>query len=154
MIPAPPGGILARYKYDHNGRSYYDEKPVIAFDDDGSALVLGDRCLVPADHCSNFAGFDAAGGYVALIPAGGWRVEFRGKDGSTYSESLVGWGLKPDGTVAPFTTDCDGLIQNLHEYPDRYRVYHRDTAETSAAPGGSELPGADDRSPHSDLSER
>jgi hypothetical protein len=136
LIPAPPGTV-ARYKFDNNGHPYYDEKPVIAFDGDGRALVAGGRRLVPADDYANFTGLDERAGYVALIPAGGWRVEFSDDDGSKWDEPLAGWALKNSGRIDPFTTDADGLTQNFDSYAGQYRIYHPDTTEITGAPDPS-----------------
>jgi hypothetical protein len=87
LIPAPPG-IVARYSRKENDRPYHTERAVIAFNDEGAALVLGERGedgLVPAASYRNFSSLSEYSAYpacVMLIPAGGWRVEFTNGDGS------------------------------------------------------------------------
>lgn len=132
MIAAPPS-LAARFSHERNGHTHYSTKPVIAFDDEGLALVLGDGRLVPADSYSNFANvIEDDPGHVALIPAGGWRVEFTSEDGSKYREPLVGWSLTAGGDVEPLFADADGLVNDFHRYSGEYRIYHPDCEEEAA----------------------
>jgi hypothetical protein len=133
LIPAPPG-IVARYKQKDGKREYHHELAVVAFDDDGAAaLVLGETGLVAATTYSNFDGLSDSPQhpeYVMLIPAGGWRVERTGKDGSRWSEPLAAWALKSSGAVAPLTVDGEGYVEDFQGYADSLRdgywVYHPD----------------------------
>jgi hypothetical protein len=131
MIPAP-AGLVAKYK------GADDTKPVLAFDDEGRAMVLGDRGLVYADgyygreldHISDYHSDPTLAG---LIPAGGWRIEHTGQDGAKWSQPLVGWGLRVDGTVVPLDTDDGGNVDSLAEVGGTWRVYHPDATETGAS---------------------
>jgi hypothetical protein len=77
LIPAPRG-LTARYK--DGDSKHWHHKPVIAFDDDGHPLVIGDgkrdRSLIRADSYVNYGGLgdDPYPAVIALLPAGGWRV--------------------------------------------------------------------------------
>lgn len=81
MIPAPPN-LVASYKHEEP-MHHRTEKQIVAFDDDGSPLVIGDgskqqdRRLVRADRYRNYDGIteDPHPRTVALLPAGGWRIE-------------------------------------------------------------------------------
>ncbi len=73
-----------------------------------------------------------SGPYTALMPAGGWRVEFTKKDGSGFDEPLVGWALK-NGLVVPLVTDCDGLVEDGDAWSGGHRVYHPGQRETPPA---------------------
>jgi hypothetical protein len=129
LIPAPPG-IVARYKHEEDGRTHHNELAVIAFDEDGGALVLGKDSLVPATSYRNFDGLSDGSehaGYSMLIPAGGWRVEFTNRDGSRWSEPLVGWALKPSSYVTPLTADDTGYVSDFEHYRGAYRIYHPDS---------------------------
>jgi hypothetical protein len=50
MIPAPPA-IAARYRYETaNGETRWTHDRIVAFDDEGAPLVLGERELERADE--------------------------------------------------------------------------------------------------------
>ncbi len=134
MIPAPPG-LIARYKQDESSPLAWDHRPVIAFGDDGHPLVIGggkrDRSLVRAGAYSNYDGLgdDPYPPVVALLPAGGWRVAGAQDDGTVWSQPLVGWGLRADGSVVPLDTDGTGCVEELDSLHGKYRVYHPDAQE-------------------------
>lgn len=137
MIPAPPG-LVALYK--HDDPSHHTDLPIVAFDDDGHPLVIdqdGKRDktrLIRADAYANYDGManDPYPGYMALLPAGGWRVELT-DGGEKWSEPLVGWALKPGGIVVPLSADSTGLIEDFEHYSGEYRIYHPETTERSPA---------------------
>lgn len=135
LIPAP-SGTTARFKHEHDGNTHFSERPVIAFDDDGNALIHDgrrSRDLIPARCLGNYAGLSAEPSgvcYTGLIPAGSWRIEFTGGDGSKWSEPLVGWALQSDGSIVPLCAYADGLVDSLDHYEGEYRVYHPDSEET------------------------
>ena len=126
MIPAPPG-LVALYK--HGKPAHHTEKAIIAFDDDGHPLVIDDdgkrdkTRLIRAGAYANYDGMteDPHPPLAALLPAGGWRVEFTLDDGTKWSEPLVGWALKGGGVV-PLTTDCDGVVDDFDLYSGNYRI--------------------------------
>lgn len=138
MITAP-AGLVARYK--HQGKEQrWSCRRVVAFDDDLQPLVISDdHRLEHASRYSNFDGIeDKAGpedvGYSAIMPAGGWRGEFTGRDGSKWDQPLVGWALK-NGMVVPLAADCTGLVDDLDSYSGDYRIYHPDEREIPASGG-------------------
>lgn len=146
MIPAPPG-LVALYTYD-NPRHRIGHA-VIAFDDDARPLVIDEggkhdkTRLVPASTWHNYDGLgpDPDPPVSALLPAGGWRIEYTHDDGTVSSEPLVGWGLK-DGTVVGLVTDCEGCVMDLDLIGDKYRIYHPD-ADVPATGGASRKEGSD-----------
>lgn len=154
VIPAPPG-LVARFKHsDTNGKPHYSQMQVIAFDDDGYPMVLHDKChdLRRANSYTNFAdvGEDSHPPIVAMIGAGGWRIEYTDvDDGSKWSEPLVGWGLAANGFVYPLETDTDGVVMQIGTPPSQEgRIYHPDTQhliQASDGPGGGSEDGDDDR---------
>lgn len=122
MIPAPPG-ITAQYKIDRDGNVDYDTLPVLAFTDEGQALVLGGNSLVLATNYRNFDGLSGGGGeYTALIPSGGWRIEYTDDDGSKSTDPLVGWALTVGGCIEPIITDSDGYAREIDA--GAYRICH------------------------------
>jgi hypothetical protein len=137
MIPAPPGWA-ARYKHTAagDGSTYWTEKRVIAWDDDGAPLVVDDETgrLIAASHWSNFDGVDQAheSPIVSVAPAGGWISEYT-LDGKKYAAPLIGWGLRADGTVVPLETDGDGYVDVSRARKDtEIRIYHPDEQDEVA----------------------
>jgi hypothetical protein len=137
MIPAP-AGLVARYKYeDISGKPYWTHMRVVAFDDDSQPLVVDEEThqLDRASRRSNYGGIsdtvDAdCPDYTAVIPGGGWRVEYTRKDGSLYDEPLTGWAVK-GGVVVPLVCDVGGVVEDLDRHTaDDFRVYHPDARET------------------------
>lgn len=128
MIPAPPG-LVANYK------GLVTPKPVIAFDEDGRAMVIGNGGLVHADDYNNFDGIsdEDPAPVTALIPSGGWRVEFTSADGTKWSQPLVGWAVRAGGLVSPLSTDRDGYVEPLMDISGTWRVYHPDATPTDGS---------------------
>ena len=140
MIPATHS-VFARYSRGIQGddgtlRKSYDYKRVIAFDEHGNAMVLPEKKalrLVRADHYNNFEGLSEQEKYsdvVTLIPGDGWRVEHTGDGDEVWSEPLVGWALREDGTIVPLDTDSVGYVETLDDAgKGRWRLYHPDLIE-------------------------
>lgn len=112
MIPAQHP-YEANYKQEVDGRAVYRRKPVIAWDDEGQALVVDERRgrLVPADKGGRtFTGLSEGGHpVVAAIPGGGWSVRFKNEDGTFTVDPLVAWTVRSDGTLTPIDTDTSGV---------------------------------------------
>lgn len=127
VIPAPPG-LVARFRQGES--RIFSSKPVIAFDDDGYPLVLHEKYhyLIRPDSYSNFVSVvdDPHPPVVALLPSGGWRIEWTNKGEAPWSEPLVGWGLRQDGAVVALDTDSDGLVMERDsDFPNTtFRIYH------------------------------
>lgn len=130
MMQAPPG-IYALYTQEGPPRRV-SRKSVIAFGDDGAALVAGERgSLVPAGQLAGFDRLTDGGDgpeFTALIPAGGWRVEYTRDDGATRSEPVVAWALTRAGQVTPLCVDGGNLVTDATDHSGRFRVYHPDSA--------------------------
>jgi hypothetical protein len=139
MMQAPPG-IFALYTREGPPRRV-SRKPVIAFSDDGAALVAGKRgSLVPAAGLAAFDRLTDGGDgpeFTALIPADGWRIEYSWDDGTTHSEPIVAWAITRAGRVTPLYTplyiDGDNVVMDTIGYSGRFRVYHPDS--TAPQPG-------------------
>jgi hypothetical protein len=137
LIPAPPG-LVARYK--HQGvKTTWTHRRVIAFDEDWQPLVISDdHRLEYAGRYGNYDGIEDladpdVGDLAAIMPAGGWRIEYANEDGSKWAEPLVGWALR-NGTVIPLVVDGDGLVDDLDMYSGEYRIYHPDQVSTAGSP--------------------
>ncbi|HEY0935651.1 MAG TPA: hypothetical protein VGD91_18125 [Trebonia sp.] len=135
MMQAPPG-IFALYTHEGPPRRV-SRKSVIAFSDDGAALVAGQYgSLVQAGQLAAFDRLTDGGDgseFTALIPAGGWRIEHTRDDGTTQSEPLVAWAITGAGRVTPLCIDGDNLVMDTIDYSGRFRVYHPDG--TAPQPG-------------------
>jgi hypothetical protein len=93
------------------------EKDVMAWDDEGEALVLGDRGLELASNKHNFVGVRegaSSSQYIAMIPAGDWVV-WRTEGDTSWSSRLCAWGLKADGSVVPLEPDDSGLVMETED---------------------------------------
>lgn len=129
----------ARYAHegiaDPNGkpRVAYSTKPVIAWSDDGRALVVNDDGrLVPADTWRNFHDVAPADPrVVAAVPGGGWIAEYANDDGSTHSSPIVAWNVYEDGTCIPVDTDGTGACDEITSLGNLHRIYHPDIPETA-----------------------
>lgn len=93
--------------------------------------MTGDHgTLVPASALPDFERLTDAGDgpeFTALIPAGGWRIEYTWDDGTTRSEPIVAWALTQAGRVTPLYIDGDNLVMDTIDYGAGFRVYHPDT---------------------------
>jgi hypothetical protein len=139
MIPAHHP-YVARYAHKAtapNGklRTHYTTKPVIAWDDDGHALVAGDRTLVRADSWTNFADLcEGTAKVIAAFPGGDWKAEFRNDDGSVFSCPITAWVVKDDGDCTPLHADGEGWCDNPSEAGNFVRLYHPDDESAPTAP--------------------
>ncbi|MER7043025.1 hypothetical protein ACIF6H_35050 [Streptomyces microflavus] len=114
MIPAQHP-YEAKYKQEVDGRTVYRSKPVIAWDDEGQALVVDERSgrLVPANNGRPFIGLSEGGHpVVAAIPGGGWSARYKDEDGTFTVDPLVAWTVRSDGTLTPIDTDTTGLCDD------------------------------------------
>jgi hypothetical protein len=101
--------------------------PVVAWDEDGSPLVVGKWGLVRAS--------DAGRGAVARIkrdnepvvgavPGGGWLIDCTDDEGNTWTTPILAWTVHADATTTPLTSDSDGLTGDATEGLSSYRIYH------------------------------
>ncbi|WP_228184054.1 hypothetical protein [Streptomyces anulatus] len=113
MIPAQHP-YRANYQQEKGGGMVPRSKPVIAWDDEGQALVVDERSgrLVPANNGRNFTGLsEGEHPVVGAIPGSGWRVRFKNEDGTFIEDPLVAWTVRSDGTLTPIDTDDNGECQ-------------------------------------------
>ena len=131
MIPAHRPAYVARYRH-HNkttDTTHHTTKPVVAWDDDKTALVADEKTgrLVDADSYSNFAGvMEADTPTVATIPGGGWLAEYRDDDGTLWTRAVLAWNAKADGDLTPVCMDPDGLAGEPFGDHGFVRLYHPD----------------------------
>lgn len=127
MIPATHP-YEARYSHENptGGRPYFTTKPVVAWDEDGAAMVADQKTgrLREASSYSNFAGLakaDAA--VVGVVPGGTWRAEFSTDEGGTTSWPVLAWLVRADGECTPVHADRDGCTDDPTTASNIVRLY-------------------------------
>lgn len=123
MIPAG-GDHFASYTENGKHRS----RKVIAWNDDGHAMVAGRAGLVPAHTLPGFETLYEKGDERVLtaLPGGGWMVDWKndGDDEWTTTPVLL-WAVHADGTASPMDADHYGETGNAMS-ADRCYLYHPD----------------------------
>ncbi|MFD9225243.1 hypothetical protein ACFWDI_35765 [Streptomyces sp. NPDC060064] len=115
MIAASHDPYEARFRHENNGRPHFSTKPVIAWDDDGCALVPDEKTgrLREASSYSNFAGLAPADApVIGTAPGGGWSAEHRTDNGDTEATPVLAWLVHADGSLTPTIADIDGLTDD------------------------------------------
>lgn len=118
MIPAhgwEAGFTRTLQTKDADGQSVTvtEWEPVVAWDDDGDALIVTERArrLTPACDAGNFVGLrQSEGRVVAAVPGQGWVVEW---PAAGYRSPLLGWLIRENGDVQPFDVDRNGYVEEL-----------------------------------------
>jgi hypothetical protein len=126
LIPAPKA-LQAHYEREDHGARHIT-RDVLAFDDDGTPLVLGGKThgwrLVSASAYPGFAGiYEGDRPFVTALPADGWRVEYADDNGGNWSEPVVGWGVTSDGYAVALGDSGDGLATPIS---GEIRIYHEE----------------------------
>lgn len=142
MITAPPG-IVATYRAGtaQNGRTTYFQRAVVAFTEDGEALILDDQRTVctlrRADTYANFLGLrdEDSPPIVQLLSAAGWYLIADDGTGEDTTWPLVAWALRRDGTVTAVEADDRGDFAPLDEHDDDadYAVAHESQLDDTLA---------------------
>jgi hypothetical protein len=130
MIPAT-ARYDASYRHETDGRPHFTTKPVIAWGDDGAALVADMKTgrLRDADSWSNFAGLRKADvPVVGVIPGEGWRAEAKTDTGDTDSRPILAWTLDAEGACTPLVADSDGYTEDATGGENFIRIHHADEA--------------------------
>ena len=120
MIPANKSHI-ARFKNDDSSFRKYSELPVIAWDDDGHALVVDAErgCLIRANRYKNFHNVEEAEfDVVTAVPGGGWQAVFERPDGTRFADPTIAWKIHTNGYIVGVgQRDRDGTYENQSEFP-------------------------------------
>ena len=113
MIPATAPFDAIFKAATPEGRQVTDRKSVVAWTDTTHRpLVVDYRSgdLVLADDCAGFVGVEPAdGGYIAVLPGAGWRVQW--DDDS--EEPVLGWAINREGYGTALTTDRHGSVEPI-----------------------------------------
>src|SRR5919109_1055159 len=104
--------------------------PIVAWDDDGCGLVLHPPSsrLTRAEDMAGFLEIvEDVAPVVAVIPGGGWLVEYGDPDGQgLHTSPVVGWAIRANGDAFAFESDEDGTFEVAAEPSGYRRVYHPD----------------------------
>ena len=135
MIPAPD--IVANYGSDTDDDPLRS-RPVVAFDDVGRPLVLGDRGLVPAESLAGFRSLAKALRHT-VIPGAGWMATLAldgpADDGCLDTAErllhvpVVAWLIDDEGDGVPLVARSDGSTA-AWDGP----VFHPEQAEAEVEP--------------------
>lgn len=112
MIPANEP-YFASFKQERNGETTIVRRAVVAWDDDGIALVADYKSgtLRTVHSFSGFAGIlRAPVKPVSAIPGGGWTAVYKAADGKKYAEPLIAWVLSAEGSIEPVSGSRDGVF--------------------------------------------
>jgi hypothetical protein len=116
MIHARPGHVA-----EFHGQA--PVRPVVAFDDEGYALVLDPEAgrLVRAADLAGFAGIAGRPDTpVAMVPGGGrWVVRYTDDDGRQREEFVVAWSVTVDGVATPLVPREDPANGGVYVLPVR-----------------------------------
>lgn len=140
MIPAHPNSkYVASYEQPsgiREGETVKFDLPVMAWSDDGSALVAQAGKLVPATDVDGCIGFfeSSLPQDVGVVPGGGWRAEVTEEDGTVWSAPVVAWMIKDGGWAVPVVGDLQGYARHPKHLGRPCRLYHPDT-ETAGDDG-------------------
>jgi len=137
MIPA--SGFEARFGEDLGS---LDSRPVVAWSDDGKALVCDGKAgrLIPASSLPHFRHVARLEPEYRVIPGDGWLGEFTHRDQRSIRR-VVAWLVAPDGFGRAVFANDNGTLEDPpgDDWPTPHanivRVWHPDT------------PSADDRQP-------
>jgi hypothetical protein len=122
----PYEALFRRQKGD---QKWFDKKPIVAWNDDGEALVVSDRHLVCASSYPFFYCIQEADGrVVAAIPGGGYLARYKQETGPPLDVPILAWLITEDGRAMPITSDSDGYgneatessnFESIIEPPDK-----------------------------------
>jgi hypothetical protein len=122
MIPAH--GVVAVYERSGDHQCL----PVVAWDDDGTPLVLDPDGLglVDATGVKNgrFVALEDEAVPLGVLPGGGWIATIPNHDGPRV-EPVVGWLVYQDGSIDPLVVDIQGMVTRITsgdatlDHPDR-----------------------------------
>lgn len=123
---------------DGGTREVWKDRPVIAWDEDGYALVVGNHGLVRAANLDGYEGLSEGSDsrVVGAIPADGWRIAWKLDDGQEPTDRILLWLVKADGMVEPVWVDPDGDAEgvSIPFNETRFRLVPPAAADPEAKP--------------------
>lgn len=115
----------------HAMYSDYQQREVVAWDDEGAPLVAGKTGLVPASAYSGFLRIEQAKKIVASVPGGGWMIAGIRGDGTGWTEPVIAWNIRDTGEAVAVMSDARGEV-TYEVDADVYQgliIYHPDATE-------------------------
>lgn len=146
MIPAGDdyAAVFERDLTDHHGDSYRErqERPIVAWADDGGPLVVGMLGLVQATQEPGFTKITRkASPIVAVVPGGGWMVERTDDRDMTWTGPVVAWAVTANGGVRPLWPDLDAQPVGVSPVTRTYQVWHPRQTEPERIEDEGNAPG-------------
>jgi len=130
MIPAHPSTkYVASYEQPSvtgDGKGIRFQLPVVAWSDDGEALVAQAGKLVPAADVDGCLGFQMLPTVEpgATVPGGGWRCEVTEEDGTVWSAPVIAWTIREGGWGVPVVTNAHGHAMYPKNLERPFLIYH------------------------------
>lgn len=108
-----------------NAGEHTFNKEVIAWDDDGHPLIVGDRCLERADRASNFLGINEAEPDALKVTSIAttnewlaWRLDEG--NGEWWSSRVAGFGIQHNGYATALDICEDGIVEAIDDAKIRH----------------------------------
>jgi hypothetical protein len=119
-------GYVAYFKFESGPPAFRSmEEPVVAFSDDGEAMILEEHTgqLRAASSYTDFISVRLAPGpFVAVVPGGDWVADVTYQDGVEERRRVVGFGIGADGFGEPLIVyggdEIMPIRQALHDGPN------------------------------------
>ncbi|MFJ1536361.1 hypothetical protein ACIOFV_50160 [Streptomyces mirabilis] len=106
-------------------------RQVLAWDEDGHPMVLGNVGLVRA---ANLGSVDRvrqdAPAIVGSVAGGGWLIDCQDDQGNKWTTPVLAWTVHADGSATPISTDREGVTSDATEGLSKYRIHHPDESHT------------------------
>lgn len=91
-------------------------RDVVAWTDAGEPLVIDYRQGRLVETTGKLSADERI---IQLIPGTGWQATYNPGKPDEFTEPLVAWGLRSDGSVIPLSTDCHGQVDRADECTPR-----------------------------------
>jgi hypothetical protein len=105
--------------------------PVIAWEDDGTPLVMGRKALIPAHSITEIDGVPVLSWCIddrepipQVIPGGGWMVSYTHPNGDVHCEPVVAWQIDSQGLGQALGSDIEGYVDKLDGGDLKLRYWH------------------------------
>jgi hypothetical protein len=140
MIPANPNAkYVAAYNQPSgrgDGKTVSFVLPVMAWSDNGEALVAQAGKLVSATEVDGCVGFyeTQSSEPIAAVPGGGWRCEVTEEDGTVWSVPVIAWTIREGGWAVPIVTNEHGHGMYPKALNRPYLIHHPDSETIVGAP--------------------
>lgn len=126
MIPATTLHHATFRHTDLDGRPTERDEPVIAWDEEGHALVLNNNRLVRAKTLRGFVAvtWEEIGPVVGIASVDGWVAEFLSSEDRQTTLPLAGMAIRSTGEAFPLVIYPDGRCDDPQGDRTFKRIYH------------------------------